>query len=133
MYSVVVQIGRGSHSLRVVKVNGMKIAVMGGYRKNTYITSNLRVRKDGEVREIRHYWFDTWPDHGGTLNAVSDLKVDGTLTHLVSQTVPKDAAPVASMLKAVREWSNHPDRPWIVHCSAGIGRTGTFIAIDQGM
>ena len=43
----------------------MKIAVMGGYRKDTYITTTIRVIKDGETRIVHHYWFDTWPDHGG--------------------------------------------------------------------
>jgi hypothetical protein len=34
------------------------------YRKNSYITSKLRVKYGNEVREIKHFWFDTWPDHG---------------------------------------------------------------------
>lgn len=94
-----------------VDVADINIAVMGGYRKNTYITSKIRLRRNGEERMIRHYWFDSWPDHG----------------------VPDRSDTVVAMLKSVRGWSNNPNHPWIVHCSAGIGRTGTFIAIDQGV
>ena len=94
-----------------LQLNDINIAVIGGYRKNSYITSKLRVQRGSEVREIRHFWYDTWPDHG----------------------VPNETWPVAAMLRGVRAWSNEPEKPWVVHCSAGIGRTGTFIGIDQGM
>jgi len=94
-----------------VQIGDINVAVIGGYRKNTYITSNLKVRKGGEERLIKHFWFDTWPDHG----------------------VPQHTPPVVAMLHDVRAWSDSVDQPWVVHCSAGIGRTGTFIAIDQGL
>eukprot|EP00729_Bicosta_minor_P011975 gene11974-35503_t len=94
-----------------VNLGDINIAVLGGYRKNTYITSKIRLRRNGEERMIRHFWFDAWPDHG----------------------VPDRSDTVVAMLKSVRGWSNDPNHPWIVHCSAGIGRTGTFIAIDQGV
>jgi hypothetical protein len=69
------------------------------------------VSNGSETREIAHFWFDAWPDHG----------------------VPRRTDHVVKMLQAVRSWSNHPSQPWVVHCSAGIGRTGTFIAIDHGL
>mmetsp|Transcript_22310 Transcript_22310/g.67062 ORF Transcript_22310/g.67062 Transcript_22310/m.67062 type:complete len:2536 (-) Transcript_22310:70-7677(-) len=87
------------------------VKVTAGYRKDGYITSKLKVSRGDEDREIWHFWFDAWPDHG----------------------VPRRTDHVVKMLQSVRAWSNHPQRPWVVHCSAGIGRTGTFIAIDHGL
>ena len=65
----------------------------------------------GETREVKHFWYTDWPDHG----------------------VPTGTAGAVSMLAAVRECSDEPKQPWVVHCSAGVGRTGTFIGIDTGI
>lgn len=83
-----------------------------------YLKTSLLIRKGGETDEdsadynarvIHHFWFNTWPDHG----------------------VPDDYGAVAGMLHEVRAYSN--GEPWVVHCSAGVGRTGSFIGIDIGM
>eukprot|EP00049_Salpingoeca_infusionum_P018830 m.358959 g.358959 ORF g.358959 m.358959 type:complete len:2697 (+) comp18357_c0_seq1:279-8369(+) len=89
----------------------INVAVMSGFKANGYLTSKLRVIRDGEERTVMHYWFNSWPDHG----------------------VPHKTDPVVHMLDSVREWSNDEESPWIVHCSAGVGRTGTFLACDMGM
>jgi len=91
---------------------GYNIRVTAGFRKDGYITSQLRVCKKGEPpRDVYHYWFDSWPDHG----------------------VPQRAEPVIAMIDAVRKQACTPQQPWLVHCSAGIGRTGTVIGIDHGI
>jgi len=88
------------------------VRILSGYRRKGYITSNLRVRApSGKQREIKHFWFDKWPDHG----------------------VPAKGQPIVHMLKACHDWNGRDGPPWVVHCSAGIGRTGTFIAIDHGI
>ncbi|XP_055078519.1 receptor-type tyrosine-protein phosphatase eta [Periophthalmus magnuspinnatus] len=66
--------------------------------------------KTAETRSVRQFHFTAWPDHG----------------------VPETTELLISFRHLVRE---HMDRyrnsPTVVHCSAGVGRTGTFIAIDR--
>merc|ERR1719183_2112236 len=64
-----------------------------------------------QSREIKHFWYTGWPDHG----------------------VPDTAGPVIEFLRAVRGATSGSASPILVHCSAGIGRTGTFMSIDIGM
>ena len=57
---------------------------------------------------MKQYHFTSWPDHG----------------------VPQFATALLGFLKTVRR-AHPPDGPTLlVHCSAGVGRTGTFIALD---
>ncbi|XP_069099148.1 tyrosine-protein phosphatase non-receptor type 6 isoform X2 [Pleurodeles waltl] len=68
---------------------------------------------ENEVRDIWHYQFLSWPDHG----------------------VPGEPGGVISFLDEInRVQEQEPNAgPIIVHCSAGIGRTGTIIVIDMLM
>jgi len=64
-----------------------------------------------EERKIFHFHFLGWPDHG----------------------TPEDPGSVLNFLHDVnlKQESFDSAGPIIVHCSAGIGRTGTFIVIDM--
>jgi protein tyrosine phosphatase len=53
-------------------------------------------------------------------------------TTLQDHGVPVDTTHVVTILKTCRQWNDVPGQPWVVHCSAGIGRTGSFIAVDHG-
>ncbi|XP_010764284.1 receptor-type tyrosine-protein phosphatase eta-like, partial [Notothenia coriiceps] len=69
--------------------------------------------KTAETRSVRHFHFTAWPDHG----------------------VPQTTELLISFRHLVREHMDQFSRhsPTVVHCSAGVGRTGTFIAIDHLM
>ncbi|KAJ3596595.1 hypothetical protein NHX12_003000 [Muraenolepis orangiensis] len=64
---------------------------------------------EGEERSLRQYWYISWPD----------------------QKTPDKAPPLLELVQEVeraREEAPPTSGPVIVHCSAGIGRTGCFIA-----
>ncbi|XP_065448146.1 receptor-type tyrosine-protein phosphatase eta [Chrysemys picta bellii] len=64
-----------------------------------------------ESHSVRQFHFTSWPDHG--VPETTDLLIN--FRHLVQENIRQ----------------NPPDSPTLVHCSAGVGRTGTFIAIDR--
>uniref|UniRef100_A0A7N8XFQ4 protein-tyrosine-phosphatase n=1 Tax=Mastacembelus armatus TaxID=205130 RepID=A0A7N8XFQ4_9TELE len=68
-------------------------------------------RMDKRSRQIWHYQYLSWPDHG----------------------VPQEPGAVLSFLTQVNaKQAEYPDSgPMIIHCSAGIGRTGTILVIDM--
>ncbi|KAM4022322.1 receptor-type tyrosine-protein phosphatase C isoform 2-T2 [Anomaloglossus baeobatrachus] len=75
-----------------------------------YITRKLHItnRREKSERDITHIQFTVWPDHG----------------------VPDDPNLLLKLRRRVNALSNFFSGPIIVHCSAGVGRTGTYISID---
>ncbi|KAK3606325.1 hypothetical protein CHS0354_041959 [Potamilus streckersoni] len=51
-------------------------------------------------------------------------------TAWLDRDVPDSPASLLQFLHKVRHTGGHSESPTLVHCSAGIGRTGTYIAID---
>ncbi|XP_060631000.2 tyrosine-protein phosphatase non-receptor type 2 [Anolis sagrei] len=80
--------------------------------KSYYTVRQLQLEniKTGESRIIFHFHYTTWPDFG----------------------VPESPASFLNFLFKVREsGSLSPDHgPAVIHCSAGIGRSGTFSLVD---
>ncbi|XP_055954738.1 receptor-type tyrosine-protein phosphatase kappa, partial [Patella vulgata] len=73
----------------------------------------LQISRNGgdETRTIKQYHYKAWSD----------------------RTVPPDVVSLIEFRdKVVKSPTKHPG-PIVVHCSAGIGRTGTFIALDYLM
>jgi protein tyrosine phosphatase len=79
---------------------------------------NFTMAGQGE-RTVRHYWYHSWPDHGVPLAPSGKLHCSPMLAMLADINSYLDS----SGASAARS-------PTVVHCSAGIGRTGTFIGID---
>ncbi|XP_028915875.1 receptor-type tyrosine-protein phosphatase eta [Ornithorhynchus anatinus] len=67
--------------------------------------------KTNEGHPLRQFHFTSWPDHG--VPETTDLLIN--FRYLVHDFKKQ----------------NPPECPVLVHCSAGVGRTGTFIAIDR--
>lgn len=59
-------------------------------------------------QKVVHFYFKKWPDHG----------------------VPTDPTHLITFIRKVKAEKVPSYSPIVVHCSAGVGRTGTFIGLD---
>ncbi|KAK6482369.1 receptor-type tyrosine-protein phosphatase R-like [Huso huso] len=77
-----------------------------------YTIRNLTLKQGGQCCSVKHYWYTSWPDH----------------------KTPDSAQPLLQLITEAEEdrKASAGRGPVIVHCSAGIGRTGCFIATTTG-
>lgn len=86
-----------------------KVACVTEDQYADFIIRTFLLTKGGATLRTRHLQFTAWPDKG----------------------VPADVTSMIDFQHKVRSLHKKTPSPIIVHCSAGIGRTGTFIALDQ--
>ncbi|XP_075688765.1 receptor-type tyrosine-protein phosphatase F isoform X9 [Rhinoderma darwinii] len=97
--------GRGTETYGMIQVTLLDTVELA-----TYTVRTFALYKNGscEKREIRQFQFMAWPDHG----------------------VPEYPTPILAFLRRVKACNPSDAGPMVVHCSAGVGRTGCFIVID---
>uniref|UniRef100_A0A673J6N0 Tyrosine-protein phosphatase non-receptor type 9 n=1 Tax=Sinocyclocheilus rhinocerous TaxID=307959 RepID=A0A673J6N0_9TELE len=84
-------------------------------------TLELHNTETFEQRQVTHFQFLSWPDYGVPSSALSLIDFLGAVKHQQQWAVQAFGS----------QWRGHPlDPPMVVHCSAGIGRTGTFCALN---
>ncbi|XP_067353331.1 protein tyrosine phosphatase receptor type Db isoform X6 [Channa argus] len=96
---------RGTETYGLIQVTLLDTVELATYSVRTFA---LYKSGSNEKREVRHFQFTAWPDHG----------------------VPEHPTPFLAFLRRIKA-CNPPDAgPMVVHCSAGVGRTGCFVVID---
>ncbi|NXI34293.1 PTN7 phosphatase, partial [Galbula dea] len=95
----------GTYGPFAIRVQGVSECV-------EYAVRDLSIQLEGECRQVKHILFPSWPD----------------------QQTPESAKPLLHLVSKVEETLQAATSPGpiVVHCSAGIGRTGCFIATRIG-
>ncbi|XP_042088413.1 receptor-type tyrosine-protein phosphatase H isoform X2 [Ovis aries] len=90
----------------------LQVTLVGEEVAENWAVRNLKLRhvQEQKTLPVRQFHYMTWPDHG----------------------VPHSPDPLLAFWRMLRQWLDQTvgGGPPIVHCSAGVGRTGTLIALD---
>ncbi|ESN90402.1 hypothetical protein HELRODRAFT_186608 [Helobdella robusta] len=97
---------RGSEAYGIMHVTLQDVLELSTYTIRTFQLSRNSLP---EKREVRQFQFTGWPDHG----------------------VPDQPSPLLIYMRRVKSSIPSDSGPIVVHCSAGVGRTGAFIVIDS--
>ncbi|XP_043303489.1 receptor-type tyrosine-protein phosphatase R isoform X2 [Cervus canadensis] len=90
----------------------VEVLVISVNECDNYTVRNLVLKQGSHTQRVKHYWYTSWPDH----------------------KTPDSAQPLLQLMLDVEEdrLASAGRGPVVVHCSAGIGRTGCFIATSIG-
>ncbi len=102
----------GTDKYGLIEVTLAREDVMATYTIRTFRIRHTRIRngKQGghSERYVLQYHFTSWPDHG----------------------VPENPLPLLSFVRRSSDANRDCQAPIVVHCSAGVGRTGAYILVD---
>uniref|UniRef100_A0A0K8UW28 protein-tyrosine-phosphatase n=1 Tax=Bactrocera latifrons TaxID=174628 RepID=A0A0K8UW28_BACLA len=87
----------------------IKVQILNDSHYADWVMTEFMLCRGSEQRIMRHFHFTTWPDFG----------------------VPNPPQTLVRFVRAFRDRIGSEQRPIVVHCSAGVGRSGTFITLDR--
>ncbi|KAK3873550.1 hypothetical protein Pcinc_021450 [Petrolisthes cinctipes] len=88
-----------------LEVENITVKVLKTDTHSNHHVSRIQVVKNESSHTLTHYHYTSWPDHG----------------------VPTESHSLATMIRYIID--SHSQGTVVVHCSAGIGRTGTVLFV----